>query len=120
MVTLHRAFVFAHPVASDRMSEPRDYPRIDPWRLPTRPAEEDTAWRAEAACRDLPTAWWFPTRGEGAGRGKTICLECPVRSECLAAALAEEANWGVHASGVRGGLSPRQRARLRRDDRAGV
>ena len=85
----------------------------DPWRLPTR-IMIDEPWRSEAACRSLPTAWWYVTRGDRAPRAKAICAACPVKAECLEAAMAED---GSGAFGVRGGMSARERNQLRRQRR---
>jgi hypothetical protein len=44
---------------------------------------------------------------------RAVCRSCPVRSECLDAALVEEAELGpLEAHGVRGGLTAPQRAGL--------
>ena len=58
-------------------------------------------------------SWWFPARHDNvSGRiGKAICATCPVRAECLAAALVEEADV-YYPAGIRGGLSASERARL--------
>jgi hypothetical protein len=56
-----------------------------------------------AACRGRPTAWWYPRQGDAfAGRfAKAVCRGCPVRGECLADAIAVEADGFVF--GIRGG-----------------
>lgn len=63
-------------------------------------------WRAQAACarpehRHLD---WFPGRGQATRHLKAICATCPVRTECLDAAL----DAGEH-HGIWGGLSERER-----------
>lgn len=62
----------------------------------------------------------FPERGVGAteradrlaahAAGKAICAGCPVVAECLADALRTEGSGGSGRYGVRGGLSPDERA----------
>lgn len=67
------------------------------------------SWTDQAACRDQPTAVFFPARGVSARHAKAICATCPVTDECLAYARAESITWGIW-----GGLSPRERQRLGR------
>jgi WhiB family redox-sensing transcriptional regulator len=58
-------------------------------------------WWDRAACKPYPTDLWFPI-GHGGCHGngdlydaaRTICRRCPVRAECLDAALEEEADVG--------------------------
>ncbi|MDQ5816234.1 MAG: WhiB family transcriptional regulator [Actinomycetota bacterium] len=50
---------------------------------------------------------WFPERGQSAEPARRICARCPVRPECLHWALEKD------ELGVWGGLSPRERKRLR-------
>jgi WhiB family redox-sensing transcriptional regulator len=56
-------------------------------------------WRTDAACRTFPTEWWYPLDGNYAkntARARSICKSCPVKDECLEAALRrnEEGIWG--------------------------
>ncbi|MFD4943058.1 WhiB family transcriptional regulator [Streptomyces sp. NPDC058409] len=78
-----------------------------------RPAD----WRANAACRRYPDVF-LPPRSEGEGRpgqARQICATCPVRPECLTSAMTEEGNADHHRrAGVRGGLTPAERASLAR------
>ncbi|WEH40759.1 WhiB family transcriptional regulator [Streptomyces sp. AM 2-1-1] len=73
---------------------------------------------ARAACRGLDTDTWFPegrTADANAARAeaKAICLSCPIREDCLADALAEEAGTGASTrQGIRGGLTAKQRYTL--------
>ncbi|MGP4114628.1 WhiB family transcriptional regulator [Streptomyces sp. 4N509B] len=72
-------------------------------------------WETAAACATADPDAWFPRRGGDGGAGaKRICNErCPVRRQCLDAALADEDGRGAKdRHGIRGGLGPRQRARL--------
>lgn len=70
---------------------------------------EGRAWRAYAACRDELKATFFPERGGDVVKAKAVCAGCTVREPCLAAALR---NGEKH--GIWGGLSERERRRLRR------
>lgn len=67
-----------------------------------------TPFSARAACRDHPGVSWFPARGEPAAPAKAICATCSVRERCLEWA---DANGIEH--GIWGGLSPKERRRLR-------
>lgn len=68
-------------------------------------------WQDQAACAGVDLKIFFPTRGRSSGEAKAVCAGCPVRVECLDEALADP----ELDHGVRGGLSARERTRLRRD-----
>ena len=79
-------------------------------------------WRSEAACSGYPTDLFYPDeRPKNMGRNGTdwdscreICKRCPVRFECLEAALVEEQGLGRDIrAGMRGGLTPVERHRMR-------
>jgi WhiB family redox-sensing transcriptional regulator len=71
-------------------------------------------WESEAACRPFPVSLFFPSRGDMAAvaAAKLICFGCPVKAQCLEAALAEESASSAALSGIRGGLSPGRRAAM--------
>jgi WhiB family redox-sensing transcriptional regulator len=55
-------------------------------------------WRSDARCRDgaaTLTALFFSEDLGDIARAKSFCGECPVREECLAAAVARHEPWGV-------------------------
>jgi WhiB family redox-sensing transcriptional regulator len=64
-------------------------------------------WFADAACRDVDTAVFFPKSEADAGQAKAICATCPVREACLEYALATRP-----AEGIFGGMTPTERHRL--------
>jgi WhiB family redox-sensing transcriptional regulator len=64
-------------------------------------------WFAEAACRGVETAVFFPKSDADAGPAKAICATCPVREACLEYALTTRP-----AEGVFGGMTPIERHRL--------
>ncbi len=64
-------------------------------------------WVRHAACRGLPTAWFFPEQGGDTIGPRRICAGCPVRTECAEAGESE-------AYGVWGGRSIQQRRNGRR------
>ncbi len=75
-------------------------------------------WREQAACRETDPELFFPVAESGPVReaqvraAKQVCAGCPVRAECLAAALARS------PYGIAGGLTERERRRLRRSQPA--
>ena len=72
-------------------------------------------WTDEAACRGLPTEWFFPEKpnGEkGYERGKIVCASCTVRTECLA--LTKDFVATGDRYGLFGGLTPAERRLTRR------
>lgn len=73
-------------------------------------------WTREARC--LGDYSFDETHGMKAGQAAQLCEGCPVLAQCLAAALVEEHGLSAGSRyGVRGGLSPKERAAL--DDEAG-
>jgi len=68
----------------------------------------DRAWRRLAACVGADSDMFFPISEEEAGPAKAVCGTCPVRDECLEWALA------AREEGIWGGLTERERLRLRR------
>jgi WhiB family redox-sensing transcriptional regulator len=78
---------------------------------------EDTTWRVGALCRGDDAVHFFAPshlerkeeRSLRESRAKALCARCPVREQCLEAAL------GSHEPhGIWGGLNELQRSRLLR------
>lgn len=67
---------------------------------------------ARAACAGADTDLFFIERGESNGPAREFCRSCPVIEECQTFALARPAELGVW-----GGMSERERRKLRRDRR---
>lgn len=65
-------------------------------------------WREQALCAQADPEAWFPEKGHSTKDAKRVCARCPVKAECLEDALARDEPFGV-----RGGLSERQRRRLK-------
>lgn len=75
----------------------------------------DRQWVVQAACSKPSNAVWFPGQHQAKNgqvtEAKRICNEeCPVREQCLVFALLNDAR---DAGGIYGGLSSKERARLR-------
>jgi len=68
---------------------------------------EVSEWTLQAKCRDMADAL-FP-EGKDQKRARSVCVGCPVRSECLAEALDNRIEWGVW-----GGMTERERRALLR------
>jgi WhiB family redox-sensing transcriptional regulator len=58
---------------------------------------------------------WFADTPADLERAKELCLDCPVRTECLAGAQARQEPWGVWGGEIfeRGVVIPRKRPRGR-------
>jgi len=73
-------------------------------------AVDELAWQDYGNCRGADADLFFPERGASTRRAKAICDGCPVRGECLDYALAHGEKFGIW-----GGLSERERRRVRRE-----
>jgi WhiB family redox-sensing transcriptional regulator len=67
-------------------------------------------WVVDGACGDADPAWFFPNRGESATKAKAICATCPVLAPCREFGMGEP-------FGVWGGLSEKERAAIKRQNR---
>ena len=67
-------------------------------------------WHRQAACRGRGTGAFFPSPGDSLTAARAVCGTCPVRPECLAAAVADPA-----LQGFWGGTSERDRRQIRRE-----
>ena len=72
------------------------------------PAEEPD-WQERALCAQTDPEAFFPEKGGSTREAKKICVGCEVKAECLEYALAHDERFGIW-----GGLSERERRRLRR------
>ncbi len=66
-------------------------------------------WHGKALCAQTDPEAFFPEKGGSTRDAKKICVGCEVRSECLSYALANDERFGIW-----GGLSERERRRLKR------
>ena len=78
-----------------------------------RPAEtgEDTAlaWQSESLCAQTDPEAFFPEKGGSTRDAKRICTSCEVKAQCLEYALKNDERFGIW-----GGLSERERRKLRK------
>jgi len=70
---------------------------------------ETLPWQKEAKCLQAEPDTFFPEKGGSTREAKRICAQCTVRAECLEYALANDERFGIW-----GGLSERERRKLKR------
>ncbi len=73
-------------------------------------ALDQLSWQDYANCRGADADLFFPERGASTRKAKAICAQCEVRSKCLEFAIREGEKFGIW-----GGMSERERRRVRRD-----
>jgi WhiB family transcriptional regulator, redox-sensing transcriptional regulator len=66
-------------------------------------------WQERALCSQTDPEAFFPEKGGSTREAKRICSRCEVKSECLEYALGHDERFGIW-----GGLSERERRRLKR------
>lgn len=71
--------------------------------------ENTLSWQADALCAQTDPEAFFPEKGGSTRDAKKICTTCEVKSECLEYALQNDERFGIW-----GGLSERERRKLRR------
>jgi len=69
----------------------------------------DHGWQDRANCLGVDPDLFFPERGASTREAKEVCRGCVVREECLEFALQNGEKFGIW-----GGLSERERRRIRR------
>jgi WhiB family redox-sensing transcriptional regulator len=70
----------------------------------------ELAWQERALCAQTDPEAFFPEKGGSTRGAKKVCLGCEVRGECLEYALAHDERFGIW-----GGLSERERRRLKKE-----
>lgn len=69
----------------------------------------DRSWQARANCMGVDPELFFPERGASTREAKAVCRGCVVREDCLEYAIANGEKFGIW-----GGMSERERRRVRR------
>lgn len=77
--------------------------------LEAQPQPSDEDWPSRAVCPQTDPEAFYPEKGGSTKEAKRICLGCPVQKQCLQWALDTDERFGVW-----GGLSERERRRLKR------
>lgn len=67
------------------------------------------AWQDDALCAQTDPEAFFPEKGGSTREAKKICTTCEVKNQCLEYALVNDERYGIW-----GGLSERERRRLRK------
>jgi WhiB family redox-sensing transcriptional regulator len=76
------------------------------------PLVGDRQWQDQANCLGVDPDLFFPERGASTREAKEVCRGCVVKQDCLEFALANGEKFGIW-----GGLSERERRKLRRKQR---
>lgn len=71
--------------------------------------ENPLAWQADSLCAQTDPEAFFPEKGGSTRDAKRICTTCEVKAQCLEYALANDERFGIW-----GGLSERERRKLRK------
>lgn len=67
------------------------------------------SWQERALCAQTDPEAFFPEKGGSTKEAKKVCTGCEVRSKCLEYALQHDERFGIW-----GGMSERERRRLKR------
>ncbi|MFE1962414.1 WhiB family transcriptional regulator [Streptomyces sp. NPDC059479] len=71
--------------------------------------EHELSWQESALCAQTGPDFFFPAPGSSTREAKLLCGACEGREACLQYALANDERFGVW-----GGLSEKERQKLRR------
>ena len=79
--------------------------------MTTATPEDETllSWQDKALCAQTDPEAFFPEKGGSTREAKRICVSCEVKQVCLEYALMQDERFGIW-----GGLSERERRRLKR------
>jgi len=88
----------------DAYAAPAEPSAPSPWTV----LDAGDEWRQDALCAETDPEAFFPEKGGSTREAKRVCSGCSVRAQCLEAALANDERFGIW-----GGLSERERRRLR-------
>nr|WP_272902483.1 WhiB family transcriptional regulator [Brevibacterium daeguense] len=66
-------------------------------------------WQDQALCAQTDPEAFFPEKGGSTREAKRVCASCDVRAQCLEYALENDERFGIW-----GGLSERERRRLKK------
>jgi len=70
----------------------------------------ELSWQERALCAQTDPEAFFPEKGGSTREAKKVCLGCDVRGDCLEYALDHDERFGIW-----GGLSERERRRLKKE-----
>ncbi|MEI7888247.1 MAG: WhiB family transcriptional regulator [Actinomycetes bacterium] len=72
--------------------------------------DPEKSWQVLSNCLGVDPDLFFPERGASTKDAKAVCQGCVVREDCLEYALSNREKFGIW-----GGLSERERRRIRRE-----
>jgi len=106
----------AAPTSSPSPARVPDDWFVDPVRLgvpglrkPDAANDDPLAWQTDSLCAQTDPEAFFPEKGGSTRDAKKICTSCEVRTRCLEYALENDERFGIW-----GGLSERERRKLRK------
>lgn len=91
------------------LSSPTAWSALNSGPLLGDPGDGALEWQERALCAQTDPEAFFPEKGGSTREAKRVCTSCEVRAECLEYALANDERFGIW-----GGLSERERRRLKR------
>ena len=71
--------------------------------------DPELSWQERSLCAQTDPEAFFPEKGGSTREAKKVCVSCDVRSQCLEYALEHDERFGIW-----GGLSERERRRLKK------
>jgi WhiB family transcriptional regulator, redox-sensing transcriptional regulator len=77
--------------------------------FPLQGGEDEMSWQERALCAQTDPESFFPEKGGSTREAKKVCTGCDVKGDCLEYALAHDERFGIW-----GGLSERERRRLKK------
>jgi len=77
--------------------------------FPLRSGEDEMSWQERALCAQTDPESFFPEKGGSTREAKRVCTGCEVKGDCLEYALENDERFGIW-----GGLSERERRRLKK------
>src|SRR5205814_9815428 len=101
-----------HPPPSNRARHPpgqRAGPPMREMLIELEVDSTDRRWQERANCLGVDPDLFFPERGASTKEAKSVCGGCEVKMECLEYALRHGEKFGIW-----GGMSERERRRIRR------
>lgn len=66
-------------------------------------------WHDNALCAQTDPDMFYPDKGQGPGPAREVCMACHVRPSCLEHALDNG-----ESQGIWGGMTPKERAAVKR------
>ena len=98
---------FSHPHLT-LLSDSYDLAAVEPMPTWNALSADADSWRLDALCAETDPEAFFPEKGGSTREAKRVWTGCTVRAQCLEFALTNDERFGIW-----GGLSERERRRIR-------